>query len=105
MKKILTILGLFAITCAAAQANDLFRANAFVYDNSTSPFSEYFDASVRPLKTGESKCTSYFHVVTLGDCSIKNAMDDAGIKKINSIDRRDKSILMYHKITLLVHGE
>lgn len=106
MKKILTILGLLAITSTVtAQANDLFRANALFYDNTTSPFSEYFDGSFKPTKTGEANCVSYFHLVTKGDCSVKKAMQDAGITRVNSIDRQDKSILMFHKVNILVHGE
>lgn len=106
MKKIFTILGLLTITSmATAQANDLFRANALIYDNSISPYSEYFDGTARPIKTGEANCVSYFHLVAKGDCSIKKAMEDAGIKRVNSIDRNDKSILMFHKVNILVHGE
>ncbi len=105
MKKILTLLGLLAITTATAQASDLFRANAIFYDNTTSPFSEYFDGSFKPTKTGEANCTSYFRLVTTGDCSIQKAMQDAGITRVNSIDRTDKSILLFHKVNILVHGE
>ncbi len=105
MKKILVLMGILIFTICAAQANDLFKANAIIYDNTTSPFSDYFDGSFKPTKTGEAKCINYFYLVSAGNCSIQKAMEDAGITKINSIDRIDKNILFFHKITILVHGE
>ena len=105
VKKMFAVLGLLVITACAAQANDLFRTNSIIYDKTQSPFSDYFDGRFKPVKTGEAKCNNYFYIVSLGDCSIKTAMEDAGITRINSIDRIDKSILFYHKVTILVHGE
>lgn len=104
MKKIL-VLSLLILGMQAVYASTIPMPNSVIYDNTTSPYSNYFDGSVRPVKSGEAQCTSYFKLVSTGKCGLKDAMNDGGITKINSIDFVSKSILFYHKAKIVVYGE
>ena len=83
----------------------LFKVNGVIYGDNTSPFSEYFNPSVKPAKMGEATCTSYFRIITLGACGINDAMENGKITRVNSIDKHSKNILLFHKATLRVYGE
>ncbi len=106
MKKIYVLLLAAAITgICSAHATDLFKVNGVIYGDNTSPFSEYFNPSVKPAKMGEATCTSYFRIITLGACGINDAMENGKITRVNSIDKHSKNILLFHKATLRVYGE
>ena len=73
--------------------------------NVGSPEAAFVDNSVKPEKVGEATATGVI-LFTEGDCSIKKAMENGGIKKIHHIDYRTKNILgIVGSQTTLVYGE
>ena len=66
---------------------------------------EYYDASVRNMKTGRATVTGIL-IFTQGDASVRAAMANAGITKIHRIERETKSILgVFATYTTVVYGE
>jgi hypothetical protein len=64
------------------------------------------DGMVAYSKVGTSKATSILGMVALGDCSIKAAALNAGIKNIKYVDYDAKNILgFYHEYTTTVYGD
>lgn len=105
MKKILISMLVISASATAAFADGLFTPHGNIFAETTTPFSTYFDSNVKPLKSGEATCKNYFFIVAKGNCSIQNAMRDGNITKIQSIDRKNKNIMLYQKSTIVVHGE
>jgi len=57
-------------------------------------------------KMGQSSAINVIGVVTVGDCSIKAAMQNGGLKEVNYADYEYFNILgLYQKITVQVTGE
>ena len=70
-----------------------------------SPASFNVDNSVQCVKCGRATSKSII-LYTTGDSSIKAAMDDGGIKKVNHVDYEVKSIFnIYSEATTIVWGE
>mgnify|MGYP003595108452 FL=1 len=66
---------------------------------------EYYDASVKPLKTGKATVQGVLFF-TQGDASVRAAMANGGITKINRIERETKNILcIIATYTTIVYGE
>ena len=73
--------------------------------NVGSPEAAFIDNSVKPAKVGEATATGII-CFTEGDCSIKAAMENGGIKKIHHIDYKTRNILgIVGSQTTLVYGE
>ena len=73
--------------------------------NVGSPGVSFVDNSVKPAKVGEATASGIIHF-TEGDCSIKAAMENGGIKKIHHVDYRTRNILgIVGSQTTLVYGE
>ena len=70
-----------------------------------SPDTNFIDNSVKPEKCGLATAKGIL-VFTDGDCSIKAAMENGGIKKIHHVDYKVKNILgIIGETTTLVYGE
>lgn len=66
---------------------------------------EYFDPSVKNLKTGKATVQGIFFF-TQGDASVRAAMANGGITKIHRIERETQNILcIVAKYTTVVYGE
>lgn len=73
--------------------------------NVVSPDSSFIDNSVKPAKVGEATASGII-CFTEGDCSIKAAMENGGIKKIHHVDYKTKTIFgIVGSQTTLVYGE
>ena len=73
--------------------------------NVGSPEAAFVDNSVKPAKVGEATASGII-LFTEGDCSIKAAMENGGIKKIHHIDYKTRNILgIIGSQTTLVYGE
>ena len=73
--------------------------------NVGSPEAAFVDNSVKPVKVGEATASGILFF-TEGDCSIKAAMDNGGIKKIHHVDVDVFNILnLYSTATTIVWGE
>lgn len=108
MKKTLLLMTLLAtgLGTQSAHASDFFSSHGVLYDNSRVPAFMYVNDNVKPTKSGEATCKNYFIFYATGKCGIKDAMDDGGITKVNSVDKEFKNYaLLYQKTTLKVYGE
>lgn len=56
-------------------------------------------------KVGRATCKNYVGVVKLGDCSLKAAMRNGRISKVNASDWEKKWMLIYGTKTLIVYGD
>jgi len=64
------------------------------------------DGGMNYSKVGTSKATSILGIVALGDCSIKTAASNGGIKTIKYVDYDAKNILgFYGEYTTTVYGD
>jgi len=64
------------------------------------------DSGMSYSKVGTAKATSILGLVATGDCSIKTAAADAGIKSIKYVDYDAKNILgIYGEYTTTVYGD
>ena len=73
--------------------------------NVSSPEAAFVDNSVKPAKVGEATASGII-LFTEGDCSIKAAMENGGLKKIHHIDYKTRNILgIVGSQTTLVYGE
>lgn len=64
------------------------------------------DGAMSYSKVGTSKATSVLGLVATGDCSIKAAAANAGIKNIKYVDYDAKNILgIYGEYTTTVYGD
>ena len=73
--------------------------------NVGSPEAAFVDNSVKPAKVGEATASGII-LFTDGDCSIKKAMENGGIKKIHHVDFDVLNVLnLYSKVTTIVYGE
>lgn len=61
--------------------------------------------SVAPAKMGTATCTSYFGIVALGNCSVKQAMQNGKINSLSHADQATKNILGYKKVTTRAFGQ
>ena len=69
------------------------------------PASFNIDNSVKCAKSGKATSKSIV-LYTTGDSSLKAAMDDAGITKVNHVDYEVKNIFnVYSEATTIVWGE
>lgn len=104
MKKILlvmSVMGLFAVSGCGFVADGPF---GWAYTDSKTP------VAVGPAKTGSKEgracITSFFGAITVGDASIDAAMKAAGIKEINTINKKNLSIFgTYTRQCTVVTGE
>jgi len=63
------------------------------------------EGGVAYSKVGKAKATSILGLVATGDCSIKTAADEGGIKDIKYVDYDAKNILgIYGEYTTTVYG-
>ena len=70
-----------------------------------SPDTKFIDNSVKPEKVGKATASGII-CFTDGDCSIKAAMENGGIKKIHHVDYKTKNIFgIYATQTTFVYGE
>ena len=61
--------------------------------------------SVAPAKMGTATCTSYFGIVALGNCSVKQAMQNGRINSLSHADQATKNILGFKKVTTRAFGQ
>ncbi len=74
----------------------------FIYGGQVTPGGGYTTASA--TKTGSATCTNVFFIVTTGDCSVRTAMRNGGIKTLAGYDVARKNILGFQKITVKAWG-
>jgi len=104
MKKLIAIAALAACASGCVMVGES-NARAPIMLDVSSPDTSFIDNSVQPAKVGTATAKGIL-LYTEGDCSIKAAMTNGGIKKIHHVDYKVKSILgIVAETTTLVYGE
>lgn len=99
MKKMFLIAALFLFTAAAANAEFL---GGFFYNGMITPGGGYTPAIAS--KQGVSKCKNIFFIAGVGDCSVRAAMKNGGIKSLGGYDVQRRNILGFQVITVRAWG-
>lgn len=99
MKKLFSTLALLTMLSLGAQAE---FATGFIYGGATTPGGGYTAAAAS--KTGTSVCRNIFMIVSTGDCSVRTAMKNGGIRTLAGYDVARKNILGFQTITVKAWG-
>ena len=99
MKKVVLALALLIFTTMAAKAEFL---GGFIYNGATTPGGGY--TNVAANKQGSSTCKNIWYIVTVGDCSVKTAMKNGGIRTLAGYDVHRENILGFQTITVKAWG-
>ena len=99
MKRLIALAALFLFTAAAAHAEYL---GGFIYSGMTTPGGGYTAASA--TKQGTASCRNIFFIVGVGDCSVKAAMRNGGIRSLAGYDVHRENILGVQIITTKAWG-
>lgn len=99
MKRLFLIAALFMFTAAAANAEYL---GGFVYNGMTTPGGGYTASSA--AKQGTATCRNVFFIASMGDCSVRAAMKNGGIRTLAGYDVQRKNILGFQVITTKAWG-
>jgi len=78
--------------------------SGFIYTEIKAPVS-VGDGGISYSKIGTAKATSVLGMVAIGDCSIKTAAANGGIKNIKYVDYDVKNILGFADYTTTVYGD
>lgn len=99
MKKILFTLGLLGIFALSANAEFL---GGFIYNGATTPGGGYTAAVA--TKQGSATCKNILYIVSVGDCSVRAAMKNGGIKSLAGYDVQRENIIGFQTITTKAWG-
>lgn len=99
MKKLFLTLALLVITAVSASAE---YAGGFIYSGAVTPGGGYTPAIAS--KQGEATCKNVFFIVMVGDCSVKAAMKNGGIRSLAGYDVHRENILGFQTITTKAWG-
>jgi hypothetical protein len=99
MKKLFLTMALLTITSMAAHAEFL---GGFIYNGATTPGGGYTTAIAS--KQGEATCKNIWYIVTVGDCSVRAAMKNGGIRSLAGYDVQRENILGFQTITVKAWG-
>ena len=99
MKKLFLAVSILCVTAMAANAEFL---GGFVYNGATTPGGGYTNAAA--TKMGTSTCKNIFFIVTTGDCSVRTAMKNGGIRTLAGYDVQRDSVLGFQTITVKAWG-
>ena len=99
MKKFILAIALLMFTASAANAEFL---GGFFYNGMTTPGGGYTPAIAS--KQGISKCKNIFFIASVGDCSVRSAMRNGGIKSLAGYDVQRRNILGFQVITVKAWG-
>ena len=100
MKKLFSTIAVLGLLSMPAFASEPF---GFIYQNTTHQL--LGSGSVAPAKMGTATCTSYFGIVALGNCSVKQAMQNGRINSLSHADQATKNILGFKKVTTRAFGQ
>lgn len=99
MKKLLITLAvlIFGATCANAEF-----LGGFIYNGMTTPGGGYTTAPA--YKQGSATCKNVFFIVSVGDCSVRTAMKNGGIKTLAGYDVHRENVIGFQTITVKAWG-
>lgn len=99
MKKLFLLAGLLIFSAIAVRAEFL---GGFIYNGTTTPGGGYTTAAAS--KQGSATCKNIWYIVTVGDCSVKTAMKNGGIRSLGGYDVQRENILGFQTITVKAWG-
>ena len=99
MKRLFALAALLLFTTAAAHAEFL---GGFIYNGATTPGGGY--TATVASKQGEATCKNIWYIVTVGDCSVRAAMKNGGIRSLSGYDVHRENILGFQTITVKAWG-
>ena len=99
MKKLFLIGAMMLFATLGARAE---FSVGFIYGGQTSPGGGY--TATAASKTGTSHCKNIFMIVSTGDCSVRTAMKNGGIRSLAGYDVMRKNILGFQSITVKAWG-
>jgi len=99
MKKLFLACALMMFTILGARAE---FGVGFIYGGQTTPGGGYTAASAS--KTGSATCKNIWYIVTTGDCSVRTAMRNGGIKSLAGYDVHRENVLGFQTITVKAWG-
>ena len=99
MKKLFLALAviIFSATCANAEF-----LGGFIYNGATTPGGGY--TTTPASKQGTSTCKNIWYIVSVGDCSVRTAMKNGGIRSLSGYDVHRENILGFQTITVKAWG-
>ena len=99
MKKLFLIAALFLFTALTAHAE---YWGGFFYNGMTTPGGGYTAAVAS--KQGTAKCKNIFFIASVGDCSVRTAMKNGGIRSLAGYDVNRRNIMGFQVITTKAWG-
>ena len=87
------------LTATAANAEFL---GGFIYNGATTPGGGY--TAIAASKQGSSTCKNIWYIVSVGDCSVRTAMKNGGIRTLAGYDVHRENILGFQTITVKAWG-
>lgn len=88
---------IFGTTCAHAEF-----LGGFIYSGMTTPGGGY--TNVAATKQGTSTCKNVFFIVSVGDCSVRTAMKNGGIRTLAGYDVHRENVIGFQTITVKAWG-
>jgi len=99
MKKMFLILSLLILSMSTVNAEMLM---GFIYNGATTPGGGYTATAAN--KTGTAVCKNFFFLIGVGDCSVRTAMKNGGIKSLAGYDVHRENVLGFQTITTKAWG-
>ena len=99
MKKVLLLCAFLMFTTLCVRAEYLM---GFIYNGATTPGGGY--SATPATKQGTSICRNIFFIASVGDCSVRAAMKNGGIKTLGGYDVQRRNILGFQVIRTKAWG-
>ena len=99
MKKLIITMAALLFTATAVNAEFL---GGFIYNGATTPGGGY--TNIAPTKQGSASCKNIWYIVSVGDCSVRTAMKNGGIRTLAGYDVHRENILGFQTITVKAWG-
>lgn len=99
MKKLFLALAviIFGTTCANAEF-----LGGFIYNGTTTPGGGY--TTTPATKQGTATCKNIWYIVSVGDCSVRTAMKNGGIRSLAGYDVHRENVVGFQTITVKAWG-
>ncbi len=108
MNRIVTVLLLLAVPTVFASCfftAPVIPPTGLVYSGFSAPMSLDLEADMGS-RMGEAKSMSILGLVAVGDCSVKAAAMDAGIKTVKHLDYKYMNVLgIFQEFTTIAYGD
>ena len=99
MKNLIISLAVLLLTATVVKAEFL---GGFIYNGATTPGGGYTNAAA--TKQGSASCKNIWYIVSVGDCSVRAAMKNGGIRTLSGYDVHRENILGFQTITVKAWG-